>query len=400
LRWSSRYRCCCFKRKLASNAQGSSMTANEAITHGAAELSGVGTGETARLESRMLLMHSLRQHHDTAKLLSDKAFLARALQPFELLRFFTNLERRKQGEPVCYITGHKEFWGLPFQVTADTLVPRPDSETLIETCVEHFASKNGQPKYILDLGTGSGCLLVSLLHRFEHAKGIGTDINQRALQVAHQNAARHRAETRARFHKIDWLNGSSKEFLALLDELEQALHKRKRPFEEKEAQEVEAVLRGDYQCERLEPLAAHNSHLMKRPNMPKVVVRKKTTSTLVYPQQKTGASARFDVVISNPPYVSKKDIEKGTVEPAVLQHEPKEALYGGEDGLDVYRLFAKSKVLPEIVEEGGLLVLEIGKGQGDQVRKIFKTEGSGFDLQRTKNDIAGVERCLVFVKRK
>ncbi|KAG1691245.1 hypothetical protein DVH05_027106 [Phytophthora capsici] len=109
----------------------------------------------------------------------------------------TNVERRCIGEPLAYVIGRKEFWSLEFQVTQDTLIPRSDSEVLIETLADQFHPQT--PLQILDIGTGSGCLLLSALHEFPQATGVGIDISPGALAIAKHNAQLNKLDGRAEF---------------------------------------------------------------------------------------------------------------------------------------------------------------------------------------------------------
>jgi release factor glutamine methyltransferase len=113
------------------------------------------------------------------------------------------IARRLRGEPVAYITGHKEFWSLDLLVTPAVLIPRPDSETLIEAAIAHFGDGPG-PRSIIDLGTGSGALLLAALDQWPLAFGIGVDANQTILDVARANAARLGFEPRAAFSATGW----------------------------------------------------------------------------------------------------------------------------------------------------------------------------------------------------
>lgn len=114
------------------------------------------------------------------------------------------VRRRAAREPIAYLIGEREFWGLSFEVTRDTLIPRPDSETLIEA-VLHFANRTGHERpRILDFGVGSGCLLVSLLTEMPFAEGFGVDRNIAALRVARRNALRHDVSPRAHFVAGSW----------------------------------------------------------------------------------------------------------------------------------------------------------------------------------------------------
>jgi release factor glutamine methyltransferase len=117
------------------------------------------------------------------------------------------VRRRAAREPLVLITGEKEFWSLRFVVSPATLIPRSDSETLIEAVLGTFPDKGAALK-ILDLGTGSGCLLLSLLHEYKNARGIGTDISEHALNVARGNAKNLKLEDRAGFVLADWHAGA------------------------------------------------------------------------------------------------------------------------------------------------------------------------------------------------
>jgi release factor glutamine methyltransferase len=129
-----------------------------------------------------------------ARLLAREAMGATAFEAY--------IARREKREPVAYILGRKEFWSLDFEVTPAVLIPRPDTETLIEAALKHFASK--PPARILDLGTGSGCLLITLLSEWRDATGVGVDISPAALAVARRNAARHGIDERAAFAEADF----------------------------------------------------------------------------------------------------------------------------------------------------------------------------------------------------
>ena len=118
--------------------------------------------------------------------------------------------RREKREPVAYILGRKEFWSLEFEVTPAVLIPRPDSETLIETALKEL--KATPPARILDLGTGSGCLLITLLTEWPAATGVGIDISPGALAVAKRNAGRHDVAMRSTFVEADFANGTQEHF--------------------------------------------------------------------------------------------------------------------------------------------------------------------------------------------
>lgn len=118
--------------------------------------------------------------------------------------------RREKREPVAYILGRREFWSLEFEVTPAVLIPRPDSEALIEAAFAALKAK--PPARILDLGTGSGALLITLLTEWPNASGVGVDQSEQALAVAKRNAERHGVAARANFREGDWLQGIDEKF--------------------------------------------------------------------------------------------------------------------------------------------------------------------------------------------
>jgi release factor glutamine methyltransferase len=161
------------------------------------------TSDTPRLDSELLMAEAL--HIDRDKLL---------LAPPDRKvpeRFWTMVERRNAGEPVAYITGRRAFWNIELHVGPGALVPRPDSEVLIASAIEHFDGSDG-PRRILDLGTGPGTLLLAALDVWPGATGIGTDTSRQALSYASANARRLEFDTRARFQLGDWADGIRETF--------------------------------------------------------------------------------------------------------------------------------------------------------------------------------------------
>lgn len=221
-------------------------------------------------------------------------------------RFKNVLERRAAREPMAQILGQREFWSLPFAVTRDTLDPRPDSETVVETALDLFAATRA-PRRILDLGTGSGCLLLALLSEWPDADGIGVDIDSRTLAVATRNAAALRLSARAAFVVADWA---------------------------------------------------------------------------------TALDGRFDLVVSNPPYVASDAI--GRLEPEVARFEPRRALDGGDDGLAAFRRLVP--VLPRLLKPDGGVVFEVGAGQASRVEAMLREIGIPYCGQHT--DLSGIPRCI------
>ncbi len=250
------------------------MTRRDAINEGAKRLRAAGI-DGARLEARLLLAHALGISPEAV--LRDQE-LATQTGPYEAL-----LARRELREPLALILGRREFWSMEFAVSPATLIPRPESETLIEAARAAFAG--GGPRRILDLGTGSGCLLVAALREFPQACGIGIDVVPAAVDLAIRNAAMHKMERRAAFLCGNWA---------------------------------------------------------------------------------TAVSARFDLVLANPPYIATGDL--ASLMPDVSRYEPQRALDGGKDGLAAYRAILGR--LPDLLETSGVAVLELGAGQAEAVSAL------------------------------
>lgn len=150
----------------------------------------------ARRESRSILAHALG--------IEPVAVLGYPERPVgDTSRFEELIERRAAREPLSHLTGHREFWSLDFAVTPDTLDPRPDSETVVEAALKRFTGR-AAPASILDLGAGTGCLLLALLHELPDAAGVGVDILPAAVEVARGNAEKLGLGGRARFFVGDW----------------------------------------------------------------------------------------------------------------------------------------------------------------------------------------------------
>ncbi len=152
--------------------------------------------DTPDLDARILVRHFLSL--TDADLITGQGDVT----PEQLSALDTAIERRLNGEPVSRILGFREFWGMSFKITPDTLDPRPDTERLVEMAVESL--KGRPPRKILDLGTGTGCILLSLLTEFPDAQGIGIDINQGAVDVSRENTETHGLSARASFRQGNW----------------------------------------------------------------------------------------------------------------------------------------------------------------------------------------------------
>ena len=161
-------------------------------------------------DARILLGHSLA--------LKDERFYGlenNAITHQQLAYYQSNVERRCNREPTSRIIGRREFWNLNLKLTPQVLDPRPDSETLIESVLKYFPYKN-MPLKMLDLGTGTGCLLLSALNEFPRSTGVGIDINIACILLAQQNAVRHGLQKRARFKLGDWCAEINRKFDVIL----------------------------------------------------------------------------------------------------------------------------------------------------------------------------------------
>ncbi len=165
------------------------------------------TSDTARLDAELLMAESF--HIDRDKLILSPP--DRAVPK----RFWDMVERRKSGEPVAYITGRRAFWNIELHVGPGVLVPRPDSEVLISSALEHFEGTSG-PRRIIDLGTGPGTLLLAALDLWPDASGVGVDVSRRALSYAAANARRLGFDGRVRLKTGDWAAGIRQRFDLIL----------------------------------------------------------------------------------------------------------------------------------------------------------------------------------------
>jgi len=187
--------------KRARNA----ITVRAALADATAALTSAGI-ESARLDARVLMAYALDL--DAAALLTGGA---RALSDGESRRFADSIARRARFEPVAHVVGEREFWSLRFNVSRDTLIPRPDSETLVESALSCVADRSA-PFAVLDLGTGTGCLLLALLNELPNAWGVGVDISAPALGMARTNAETLGLAGRAFWIRADWTSGLGRRF--------------------------------------------------------------------------------------------------------------------------------------------------------------------------------------------
>lgn len=265
----------------------------------------------AEVEAEYLLCHVLKAKRHELYLNP-----ARPLTEKEAATLDEFVQRRIKREPSQYIAGETEFRGHVFKVTKDVLIPRPETELLVEEALKAAKGFKGERITAIDLCTGSGCIAVSLAKELEGCRVYATDISEAALEVAKENARLNGVEGRVTFLKGDL-------FEALPPEL-------------------------------------------------------------------TGQAR---LVLSNPPYVSEKDM-KGLA-PEILDYEPHNALYGGEDGLDFYRRILRNS--PSYLRKGGWVILELGYGQAKSVKTLAEKE-EVYEAIDVRKDYSGIER--VFQGRK
>ena len=158
------------------------------------------------LEKKILLKYILNTSNEEINISHNKP-----LDHIELGQYKELIQRRKKSEPIAYIINKKEFWKDSFFVDNSVLIPRPDSEIIIETAIKYFPDTNQNLK-ILDLGTGSGCLIISLLREFKNSKGVGVDLDKKALEVAKQNKDNLFNENRLKFCNADFSQFNTKNY--------------------------------------------------------------------------------------------------------------------------------------------------------------------------------------------
>lgn len=272
-------------------------TGAQAVAAAVARLRNCGVADAPR-DARLLLAHALQVPRDRVTLTLSEDLSVDAMD-----RFDRAVEARAARQPLSQIVGSRLFWGRDFRVSSDVLDPRPETETLIAEALLWPAAN------VLDLGTGSGCILLTLLAEWPDAHGVGTDISPPALAVAAENANRLGLSDRAELRDADWFEG---------------------------------------------------------------------------------VSGSFDLIVSNPPYVTAAEMDD--LQPEVRDWEPEFALTPGGDGLAAYR-----KILPgavALLAPAGRILLEIGPEQGLQVLAIGAD--AGFVEGRVIADLDGRDRVVSF----
>jgi release factor glutamine methyltransferase len=242
-----------------------------------------------------------------------------AITPAHEKEFLSLVERRANGEPTQYLTCKQEFWGLEFEVTPDVLIPRPETEHVIEVVLDRLALREiragrkqtltGEGLRVADIGTGSGCIAVALARDLPDARFTGTDISAAALNMARRNAERHRFADRIEFVRANLLEGIA-------------------------------------------------------------------------------AETRFDLIASNPPYIGRR--EGPTLQREVREHEPEVALYGGEEGYELYAALVTQSAAHLV--PGGIAVLELGHDSLPAVQPLF--DAPEWTHVGITNDLAGIPRVI------
>ena len=255
---------------------------------------------TYQLDSEIMLSNLLKKKREQIIINLEKKVSQTTVNNFNKM-----IIRRSTREPLAYILSSKEFWSKNFFVNKNTLIPRPETELLCDSVIKIIKNKDS---YILDIGTGTGCILLSILSETKKTKGIGIDISKKAIEVAKKNSNKLGLNQRAKF------------FTKSLNNIR---------------------------------------------------------------------DCKFDLVVSNPPYIKTSDIKNLSED--VRKFEPKIALDGGKDGLDVIKkVIYKSKT---ILKKLGLLALEIGYGQHYKVSQILKEQG--FREEYLVKDYQNNIRCIL-----
>lgn len=261
--------------------------------------------DTPRLDTELLLQKALG---DVDRLYIHLN-LNKELAQEQETKFIGFAQERLNGRPIAYIVENREFMGLDFFVKEGVLIPRPDTETLVEEIIEMCKGKRDVS--ILDIGTGSGAITISLAKYIENSKVMSFDVSEIALEIAKKNSIINGVDEKTEFINSDL-------FTAISD-----------------------------------------------------------------------SDIKFDIIVSNPPYIKKQDIE--TLHTQVKYYEPYNALEGGDDGLDFYR---------KITEQGkkylntcGILAYEVGHNQAEDVINIMKS--NGYKKIYTKKDIQGIDRVVI-----
>ena len=290
----------------AGDPQKKIWTILELLQWGTTYLNDKGFDE-ARLTVELLLAYSLQLSRIQLYTNFD-----RPLRESELSVFKALFQRRLQHEPVQYILGRTEFMGMEFEVDRRVLIPRPETEVLVEEAIHHIRENlGGKEVSVLDVGTGSGCIAVSLAKMAENCRVLAIDISGDALDLAKGNAARHGVGDRVTFQHLDILRIG-----------------------------------------------------------------------------KEGFAERFDMIVSNPPYISAEEFK--SLDPEIRDYEPPPAATDGGDGLAFHRHIADNG--QGWLLDGGSVIVEFAYNQSERVSRVFGEKG--WQKCRVVKDYSGTPRCL------
>ncbi len=339
--------------------------------------------ETPSLDARLLIGHVLNLSR-TDLLLQSK----RPISSEELAAINAVIARRLQHEPVARIIGEQEFWGMPFRLNHATLIPRPDSETLIEAVVR--LRRESPPQQILDLGTGSGCLLLALLSEFPEAFGVGVDRSFDAARQAQENA--NYIDTflidknpKIHRHSGNILSSTQSDETKCNPESSQPIRKSISGNTAPAAPLTGFWINFLSLCEKKifqNDISLFETH--KRTQFLPLASR----AAFVVSDWLESLTGKFDLIVSNPPYITSEDVQQ--LMPDVRDYDPTLALDGGADGLAAYRVLIPA--LPDYLSHDGMIALEVGKGQIGEVIELCKL--SGFRQIITHKDLNGIERVV------
>ena len=241
------------------------------------------TSDTARLDAELLMAEALYIDR-------DKLILAppdRAIPK----RFWTMVKRRTKGEPIAYITGRRAFWNIDLHVGPGVLVPRPDSEVLIASAIEHFDGTGG-PARILDLGTGPGTLLLAAIDIWPRATGVGTDLSRQAMAYASANARRLGFEKRVKLKLGDWAQGIEESFDLILCNPPYVAEGAQLGPGVREYEPDEALFAGESGLEAYRALAPQLSRLLNKGGLAAVEIGHDQTSAVTALLQRDGLRAK------------------------------------------------------------------------------------------------------------
>ena len=258
--------------------------------------------DTAELDARLILKEIL-SFDDKELIIKENYNIPEGI----IREIFAIEKRRLKGEPISKIFKKRDFYKSKFIISNDVLDPRPETELIVEIANKYI--KKNDVKNILDLGTGSGCILLSVLKENKMINGLGIDLSKEAINIAQKNSKKLQVEKQSNFLISNWMES---------------------------------------------------------------------------------INFKFDVVVSNPPYIPSKDIKKLSKD--VKKFDPLISLDGGEDGLSCYRLIVKD--LKRVITKNAIIIIEIGCNQSKLVEEIFKK--NDFKLVKKYNDINGLDRVLTF----